>query len=140
MLIDYTEISTRIEDTAILQRMGFDHRGRPLAEDGIAGKLTKGASYLDPDVVTTPIAREALKDLLAGAQEEGRPNDGAWVRGYMRKPGVPGARAPHRPGSRGHTVTRCRTREARGASVSRSPGRAPWGRSRTPSSSSLMTC
>ena len=84
MLIDYPEISKKIEDTAILQRMGFDPRGRPLAEDGIAGKLTKGGRYLDPRVITTPIAREALKDLLAGAQEEGRPNDGAWVRGYMR--------------------------------------------------------
>ncbi len=88
MLIDYTEISTRIEDTAILQRLGFDHRGRPLAVDGIAGKLTKGGRFLEPDVITTPIAKEALKDLLAGAQEEGARNDGPWVRGYMR--GGPG--------------------------------------------------
>lgn len=88
VLITYQDIRTKIEDTAILQRCGFDHRWRPLKEDGIAGELTEGGIYLNPDVITTPIAKEALKDLLAGAQEEGARNDGKWVRGYMR--GGPG--------------------------------------------------
>jgi hypothetical protein len=72
----------------VLQRLGHEAGGiKPLVCDGKLGPRTRGGIYLDPQAVLdagcTP-ASVALAELLAGAQEVGGPNAGAWVIKYAR--------------------------------------------------------
>lgn len=73
----------------IVQRLGHDPQtNRALACDGVAGPATRRAIYLNPDAVTTPVARVALKELLRGAGEVLGKNDGPDVWLYNRARGV----------------------------------------------------
>jgi hypothetical protein len=93
--LTYTEIRARLPgvSVAILQRLGADPvTGRALVCDGVDGPRTKGAVYLNPDCVTDPAGVVALKELLAGAEEELGRNDGPDVHKYaqLRGPYVKG--------------------------------------------------
>lgn len=83
--LSWREIRAAYPDTpvAILQRLGIDTRNRALNADGKVGPLTEGARYLNPARITTPIARVALGELLAGAGETEGNNRGPWISKYM---------------------------------------------------------
>lgn len=84
MFLTYSEIKGRGLDTNRAQRMGWDELGRDLVVDGIEGPKTRGGLFLDPDVITAPVARVALAELLAGAQEAvGVNNKGEYPKKYM---------------------------------------------------------
>lgn len=71
-----------------IQRLGVDARGKTLTVDGIVGPKTLGGTYLDPATVEHELVQVALKELLAGAREQGGNNAGEWVAKYVRKPHV----------------------------------------------------
>ena len=85
MLLTHDQIRNIISAPEIYQRLGVDPTTRrSLVVDGDVGPRTRGALYLDPRAITTPVAHVSLEELLDGAQEVGRGNRGPWVEKYAR--------------------------------------------------------
>lgn len=89
--LSYQEIRTQLPTTPlrIIQRLGHDPiKDEALICDGVEGDATRRAIYLNPQAVTTPVARVALRELLAGAGELLGKNDGPDVHKYNRARGL----------------------------------------------------
>lgn len=85
MTTGYRHILSHGLPTEIAQRLGVEPGGRPLIVDGIEGEKTRAARYLDPLLITHPLAMTALGFLLDGAQEYRGNNRGPFVAKCMRE-------------------------------------------------------
>lgn len=89
MICTYAQLSQAgIFAPAIIQRLGVEPSGEPLALDGKVGPRTRGAVYLDPSALASsnhPLVRWAVGELLDGVQEDrGRNNRGPRISEYKR--------------------------------------------------------
>jgi hypothetical protein len=66
-----------------IQAAGIDASGKPLAIDGIHGRLTKGASYYLPSEDEHPLILAAWSYLAQGAGEIGGKDKGKWVEHFF---------------------------------------------------------
>lgn len=89
MILTYEQIAQLDLPTRIVQRLGVDAQGRPLALDGQVGPLTRAGRYLSPMGPHVAGVRAAMAELLAGAEEVGGNNRGPWVAKYYGRPDEP---------------------------------------------------
>lgn len=91
-ILTYTELRDAypLLDTRVIQALGVEPDGRPLAIDGAVGPKTRGASFLDPDTLEAGVLDFAMQELLERAREsDGLNNAGPRVAKYYERPYVP---------------------------------------------------